>query len=106
MTKDELQKKLRELSEKYEKEKEILLKQCAEENCDIKIGDIVTDNFQTIKVEKMTHHYDYGRQMPIMIFYGANYKKDGTISKRQQPTQVPVYQTNVTLVNGKKYKFN
>lgn len=106
MTKEELKKKLDELSKKFDKDKQALLKQCAEENCDIKIGDIVTDHFQTIKVEKMTYYYDYMRQMPEMIFYGTNYKKDGTIAKRQQPTQVPVYQTNVTFVNGKKYKFN
>ena len=106
MTKKELWKKLTEAAEKYEKEKQAILKQCAEENCDIKIGDIVTDHFQTIKVEKMACYYDCMRQMPEMVFYGANYKKDGTISKRQQPTQVPVYQTNVKFVNGKEYKFN
>ena len=88
MTKEELEKKLTEAAEKFEEEKQAILKQCAEENCDIKIGDIVTDHFQTIKVEKMTYYYDYVRQMPIMIFHGANYKKDGTISKRQKPYQV------------------
>lgn len=106
MTKEELQKKLTKAAEKFEEERQAILKQCAEENCDIKIGDIVTDHFQTIKVEKMSYYYDCMRQMPEMIFYGDNYKKDGTISKRQQPTQVPVCQTNVTFVNGKKYKFN
>lgn len=106
MTKEELKKKLTKAAEKFEEEKQAILKQCAEENCDIKIGDIVTDHFQTIKVEKMTYYYDYVRQMPEMIFYGANCKKDGTISKRQKPTQAPVYQTNVKFVNGKKYKFN
>jgi hypothetical protein len=106
MTKEEVKKKLDELSKKFDKEKQALLKQCAEENCNIKIGDIVTDHFQTIKVEKMTYYYDYVRQMPIMVFHGANYKKDGTIAKRQKPTQVAVYQTNVKFVNGKEYKFN
>jgi len=106
MTKEELEKKLTEAAEKFEKEKEEILKQYAEENCNIKIGDIVTDHFQTIKVEKMAYYYDCMLQMPKMIFYGANYKKDGTISKRQKPYQVPVYQTNVKFVNGKEYKFN
>ena len=106
MTKEEFNKRLNKLSEQFDKDKESLYMQYAKENCNIEIGDIVTDHFQTIKVEKMTYYYDCMRQMPVMIFYGTNYKKDGTISKRQQPTQVPVYQTNVTFVNGKKYKFN
>ena len=101
MTKEELLEKLDELSKKFDKDKEVILRQYAKENCNIEIGDIVTDHTHTIKVESMEYYYDFGKNIPLMVFYGPDYKKDGTISKRQ--TNIPVYQSNVEFVNGKKY---
>lgn len=101
MTKEEFNKRLNKLSEQFDKDKESLYMQYAKENCNIEIGDIVTDHTHTIKVESMASYYDFSKNEPLMVFYGPDHKKDGTISKRQ--TNTPVYQSNVEFVNGKKY---
>ena len=101
MTKEELEKQLIKLAKRFDKDKENLYKQYAEEHCHIKVGDIVTDHMHTIKVEKMTSYYDCLSKEPMMIFRGPDYKKDGTISKKQ--TNTPVYQLNIKFVNGKEY---
>ena len=101
MTKEELENKLAELSRKYEQDKYDTLKSYAEANCDIKVGDIITDHIHTIKVEKIGFHYGYND--PMMVFEGPDYKKDGTISKRQ--TNTPVYQSNIKFINGKEYQY-
>ena len=56
MSKEELKNKLKALADKYENDKINIYQQYASENNDISIGDIVTDNFHTIKVEKMDFH--------------------------------------------------
>ena len=59
----------------------------------IKIGDIVTDHYHTIKVESIDYFYDCFLGGPTAKLKGPDYKKDGTISKRQ--TNMPVYLQNI-----------
>ena len=101
MSKEELKNKLKALADKYENDKINIYQQYASENNDISIGDIVTDNYHTIKVEKMDFHYNGGE--PMMVYHGPDYKKDGTPSKRQ--TNTPVYQCNIKMVNNITYKY-
>ena len=103
MTKEELSKRLEELADQYDKDKENIFIQYAKENCDVKIGDIITDHSHTIKVERMRIYYDFGTKIPMMVFEEPDYKKDGTINKRQ--TNIPVYQSNIKFVNGKEYNY-
>ena len=53
----------------------------------------------TIKVESIDYFYDCFLGGPTAKLKGPDYKKDGTISKRQ--TNTPVYLQNVKVINGK-----
>lgn len=99
MTKEELKKKIDELSRQFEKEKNKIYEQYLDEKYGIKIGDIVTDHAHTIKVESIDYFYDCFLDGPTAKLKGPDYKKDGTISKRQ--TNTPVYLQNVKVINGK-----
>ena len=99
MTKEELKEKIDELSRQFDKEKNKIYKQYLEEEYGIKIGDIVTDHIHTIKVESIDYFYDCFLDGPTAKLNGPDYKKDGTISKRQ--TNTPVYLQNVKVINGK-----
>lgn len=99
MTKEELKKKIDELSRQFEKEKNKIYEQYLDEKYGIKIGDIVTDHAHTIKVESIDYFYDCFLGGPTAKLKGPDYKKDGTISKRQ--TNTPVYLQNVKVINGK-----
>jgi hypothetical protein len=100
MTKEELKEKINELSRQFEEEKNKIYKQYLEEEYSIKIGDIVTDHVHTIKVESIDYFYDCFLHIPTAKLNGPDYKKDGTISKRQ--TNMPVYSQNIKAINGKK----
>lgn len=65
--------------------------QYAMENNPINIGDIVTDNIGSIKVEtiRVCHNTTY----PTCIYNGFVVTKNGSISKRQ--TKRDVYQVNI-----------
>lgn len=71
------------------------------ENNPVKIGDIVTDHFHTIKVEEISV-YKYGYNLPGCVYSGTKYTAKGVPSKRQQ--NMPVYQSNIKKINGKDYK--
>lgn len=100
----ELKEKRRELYEKYEKENQELDKQYALENNPVKIGDIVTDHYHTIKVESMMQTTSC--EVPQMKYYGTELKKDGKPKKVQPRTKEPVFQRNIKKINGEPYSFN
>ncbi|MFA5048687.1 MAG: hypothetical protein WC516_06705 [Patescibacteria group bacterium] len=88
MTKEELKIQLSNLEKKHEADKKELLQIYAESNNPYKIDDIVTDHRGSIKVDKITCHYD-----GTCIYWGLKVKKDGSFYRTMQ--RECVYQKNV-----------
>ena len=79
-----------------------LRKQYAIEHNPVKVGDIVTDHYHTIRVEKMSL---YGHPIPFMRYQGTELTKQGVPKKRQPVIGNPAFQSNVESINGKPYKY-
>lgn len=103
MTKEELNQKCIELQQECnEKQKE--LRTCyAKERNPVKIGDILTDHYHTIKVEKMSVYGNYSET--FMKYVGIELTKQGEPKKRQPIPCYPVYQNSIRFINGKPYKY-
>lgn len=104
MNRQELEERLKEIEEKYNEDKLNLLKRYADDHCSIKIGDVITDHYHTIKVEKKDFYQVFNDPVLSFVFYGTEVKKDGTPKKK--PSNALVYQRNVKFVNGEEYKEN
>ena len=79
-----------------------LRKQYAIEHNHVKVGDIVTDHYHTIRVEKMSI---YGHPIPYMRYQGTELTKQGAPKKRQPVPDNPAFQSNVESINGEPYKY-
>jgi hypothetical protein len=85
----------------YNKQNE-LRKQYAIEHNPVKVGDVVTDHYHTIRVENMSI---YGHPIPYMRYTGIAMTKKGIPAKRQPVLRVPVYQNFLKSINGEPYKY-
>ena len=102
MTYEELSNKRIALYREYEKQKEQLETEYAQEHNPVKIGDIVTDHYHTIKVESMAI---CGYPIPFMKYFGPEVTKNGTPWKRQPREQRPVFQEYMKTINGNIYQY-
>jgi len=102
MTKEELQKKLIALQVECDEKKSQVKKLYAMEHNPVEFGDIVTDHYHTIKVERMSV---YGYPVPCMKYQGTEMTKQGVPKKRQPIPDNPVFQNNIVSINGKPYKY-
>ena len=102
MTAKELQEKCMALQRECNVKQMELSKQYAIEHNPVKVGDIVTDHYHTIRVEKMSV---YGHPIPFMRYIGTELTKQGVPKKRQPVPGNPAYQNNVKSINGKPYKY-
>ena len=102
MTAKELQEKCMALQRECNVKQMELRKQYAIEHNPVKVGDIVTDHYHTIRVEKMSV---YGHPIPFMRYIGTELTKQGVPKKRQPLTYNPVAQHNVEIINGELYKY-
>ena len=92
-----------ELEKRFNKEKRSLDISFAKEHCPVKIGDIVTDHYKTVKVEKFILSYD-NNSIPCASFRGIRMTKDGKPMKRNADDN-KVFLQNVTEINGKLYMY-
>lgn len=80
---------------KFEVDKKTLAKEFAFANNPYKIGDIITDHNNTIKID--TIKWAMGRywetELPYCVYYGVALKKNGTPNKKG--TIEAIYQTNI-----------
>lgn len=74
--------------------------QFAKEHNPVKVGDIVTDHYHTIRVENMVV---YGANIPYMRYTGTAMTKKGVPAKRQPCPPEPVFQCNIEAINGQPY---
>jgi hypothetical protein len=81
MTKQEYQNRLKELEEKFEKDKKQLAQDFVFSNLKYKVGDIVvTDNVSSIKVDDIKCGYGLF-SVPHVSYWGYELKKDLTPRK-------------------------
>lgn len=102
MTKKELQEKVMELQRECSEKLSVLRKQYAIEHNPVKVGDVITDYYHTIRVERMCI---YGYSVPFMRYHGTELTKRGEPKKRQPVPDNPVFQDHVVSINGKPYKY-
>lgn len=102
MTFNELMKQCQALQAECNEKQSALRRQYAAEHNPVKVGDIVTDHYHTIKVERMSV---YGHPQPYIKYSGPVMTKQGVLAKRQPRTEEPVFQCNLKLINNKPYTF-
>ena len=104
MNKEEYLKAKKALEEECEIKKKHLAREFAFSNNPVKIGDIITDHYKTIRVLKFLWGYDFGSQMPCMFYRGVRLTKKGEPAKREADGS-GVSQTDIREINGKPYKY-
>lgn len=102
MTAKELLEKTIALQRECNEKQSVLRKQYAIERNPVKVGDIVTDHYHTIRVERMCV---IGQHKPYMKYHGTELTKQGEPKKRQPVPDNPVFQENVVSINGVPYKY-
>ncbi len=95
MKTEEYQMQLDLLIKQHMKDKARLAVSFAKSNNTVKIGDIVTDHYHSIKVESIGYDlYKY----PSCIYIGAYLKKNSEPKKNGEKSEV--HQCNLTKING------
>ena len=102
MNHDEYKIAQRNLAKEFEAKKRTLMKEYALANNSVKVGDTVTDHYQTIRVEKIEFYISY--ELPGCIYYGLELKKDGKPKKKE--VKSCAYQSNLKSINGKPISEN
>lgn len=104
MNKEEFIKAEKALKEDFEEKRKQLAREFAFSNNPVKIGDIITDHYKTIRVLKFLWGYNFGSQMPCMFYRGTRLNKKGEPMKRDADDN-RVVQTYIREINGKPYKY-
>lgn len=104
MNKEEYTAKVNELKEKFKKEEKTLAKEYAFSNSPVKVGDIIKDHANTIRVTeiKFAMSGTFTAEFPQCVYYGDNLNKSGQISKRNPIGTI--WQSNLKTINEKPYK--
>jgi|LakMenEpi03Aug12_release.lakeMendotaPanAssembly.Ray.scaffolds.fasta_scaffold1040893_1 hypothetical protein len=92
MTQVAYDKKLMEIKMSFEAAKEELYREFAYANNPYKIGDIVTDNTGTIKIEKIKIYLGLGIY-PQCVYFGVELTKKGEPNKRGNKRSI--YQSSI-----------
>lgn len=103
MNKEEYIKAEKALKEEFEKKRKQLAKEFAYSNNPVKIGDIITDHYKTIRVEKLLWTRNFCNP-PCMAYRGVRLNKNGEPSKRDTNDDT-VGQMNIREINGRPYKY-
>lgn len=104
MNKEEYLKAKKALEAEFEEKKKQLAREFALSNNPVKIDDIITDHYKTIRVLKFLWGYDFGSHMPCMFYRGTRLTKNGQPAKRDSYDN-RVAQTDIREINGKPYKY-
>ena len=104
MTAKELSEKMIAIQNESNAKQFLLLNQYATEHNPVKIGDVITDHFHTIRVEKMCISTKW-TSVPIMRYRGTELTKQGLPKKRQPVPVLPVFQNNIVSINGEPYNY-
>ena len=104
MTEQEYREALHEINVRAENERRILARAFAFEHSPVLVGDYISDQCDTIRVERWeivnrTHEYN---SLPCLVYRGMTCKKNGT--PRKNPKKCSIYQCNLLRVNGEPVK--
>jgi len=88
------------LDRAYQTKKNNLIKQCALENNPYKIGDIIEEQEQRIKVKKISVTLDYTSRVPTCFFEGKRLTKENKEYKSGKYGRI--YQQSAKLVEEGK----
>lgn len=91
MTEDELKSGLELLQSEYIQKKNDLFKRYAIANNPYNVGDIITDHYHTIKIDKIG--FSISDNTCQCVYIGTELNKNLTVSKRQ--VNKSIYQNNV-----------
>jgi len=93
MTKSQLEIKIKELKERFEKDKIDILKKFCIANNPYKVGDVVKDHMGSIIIEKIKFATYTISGTPECVYYGPELKKDG--KPRKDGSKRNVWQSNI-----------
>lgn len=93
MTKEEYDNKLKGIEEAYKKEKDDLALKYGVENVQYKLGNIIEDNCNKIKITSISIGFTLLTEYPVPIYKGIILKKDGTPRKKVEYARI--YQNNI-----------
>lgn len=102
MDKKEYEDRLSALKVEFSAKQKELAKEFALSNNPVKIGDIITDHYKTIRVERFS--WGFGFKQPCVYYSGTRLTKKGEPAKREAEDNV-VVQENIKEINGHPYKF-
>lgn len=104
MTREEFDKRLKELELEFDKNKKALFVNFALSNNTITVGDIVKDHIGCAMVTKIGIYCSTYDGYSAMRYSCIELKKDGTPKKKK--TMRWVYQSNIKEVNGEPYNYD
>ena len=104
MNKEEYLKAKKALEAEFEEKKKQIAREFAYSNNDVKIGDVITDHYKTIRVEKLLWGHNFGTPFSCMFYRGTRLTKNGQPAKREAEDN-RVAQTDIREINGKPYKY-
>lgn len=104
MNKEDYLKAMKVLEEECEIKKKHLARKFVCSNNPVKIGDIITDHYKTIRVEQFLCGRNFGYTFPCMFYRGTRLNKKGEPMKRDADDN-RVAQTDIREINGKPYKY-
>lgn len=104
MTEQEYREALHEINVKDENERRMLTKEFVTEHSPVKVGDYISDQSDTIRVEgwiisKRSYKLD---SLPCLLYQGKTCKKNGT--PLENPRRCIVHQSKLLRVNGEPVK--
>lgn len=103
MDKTEFEKQKQVLKDTYEKELDKLINEYVLSNNSVKIGDIISDSYSIIKVDKIqVVKANYFIDFPECRYIGKKIKKDSEFFKNG--VRVDIYQANLKKINGVEVK--
>lgn len=94
MTIEEYRQKLKEFEIEYKNKKDVLCKEFAMSNNFYKVGDILQDIYQIIRVEKIKWTFVFPSNTPECVYYGTQLSAKLEPKKRQDINS-HMYQSNV-----------
>lgn len=97
MTKEEYFATAQKIKKSYQDAINKLGVEYVESNNPYKIGDIISDNVDTIKIQRieiMLPLFRAPTDVPECRYYGVQLKKNGSPKKRQDPT-ISIFQTSI-----------
>lgn len=92
MTKEEYDIAIKEIEHRVEDSKKKLAINYATSNNPYKVGDVITDHFHTIRIERWKTVLG-GFSYPSLVYYGTVLNKDGKDAKNQKDNYM--YQENI-----------